>query len=166
MRWAASSWVRDRHGVAALEFALIVPVLLLLLGGVSDFGLLMWGKSELANGIAQGVQYALLTGPSVSAAAVKSAVQNGATRSGVNATVTVNVTGPACYCVSGQPAVLPSSSTALSSTYTCTGTCPTSGNAPGAYMIITVHYMYQPLMPLYSQLSNPTVAETVTVRLL
>lgn len=33
MRWAASSWMRDRHGVAALEFALIAPVLLLLLGG-------------------------------------------------------------------------------------------------------------------------------------
>jgi Flp pilus assembly protein TadG len=166
MRWADSSWTGDRRGVAAVEFALIAPILLLLLGGVADFGLLMSGKSQLANGVAQGVEYALLTGSRVSAASVQTAVQNGSARSGMSASVIVSVTGPACYCVSGQPAVLPASSTPLSSSYTCTGTCPASGQAPGAYLIITASYAYQPLMPLYSKLSNPTVTETVTLRLL
>ncbi len=155
----------DRRGVAAVEFAIVAPVLLLMLGGVTDFGLLMSGKSQLANGVAQGVQYALLVGPSVSSATVKSIVQTGSSRSGVQPAVSVTVTGPACYCVSGQPAALSTSSTALSPTYTCTGSCPGTTTSPQAFLVIQASYTYQPLMPLYSQLASPTVAETVTVKL-
>jgi Flp pilus assembly protein TadG len=165
MNGAVSSWVGDRRGLAAVEFALIAPLLLLLLGGVTDFGLMMSGKSQLANGIAQGVQYALLQGASVSAANVQAVVQNGSSRSGVKASVSVKVAGPACYCVAGQPAVLSTSSSALSPNYTCTGSCPATAAAPGAYLTITASYAYQPLMPLYNQVSNTTVSETVTVRL-
>src|SRR6185369_4201840 len=92
------SWAVDRRGIAAVEFAIIAPVLLMLLGGVTDFGLVVAGKSQLANGLAQGAQYALLQGPGVTAATVKTVVQNGSTRSGLTATVTATVTGPACYC--------------------------------------------------------------------
>lgn len=165
MKPTGALWTGDRRGVAAVEFALIAPVLLLMLGGVADFGLLMTGKSQLANGVAQSAAYALLTGVHVSAASVQTAVQSGSARAGMSASVTVNVTGPACYCVSSQPAVLPASSTPLSASYACTGTCP-SGQAPGAYLIITASYSYQPLMPLYSHLSTPIVTETVTLRLL
>jgi len=165
MNKSYSSCIGDRRGVAAVEFALIVPILLLLLGGVVDFGLLMSGKSQLANGVAQGVQYALLTGPNVSATAVQAVIQNGSTRAGIQAPVTAKVIGPACYCVSGQPAALSTSSASLSPTYTCTGTCPSPAAAPGAYLIIAASFAYQPLMPFYSQLSNPVVTETVTVRL-
>jgi Flp pilus assembly protein TadG len=160
-----ASFIRDRRGVAAVEFAIVAPVLLLLLGGVTDFGLLMSGKSQLANGIAQGVQYALLAGPKVSAATVKSIVRDGSSRSGVKPAVSVTVTGPACYCVSGQPAALSTSSTALSATYTCTGSCPVTTTSPQAFLVIKASYTYQPLMPLYSHLASPMVAETVTVKL-
>jgi Flp pilus assembly protein TadG len=158
------AWLADRRGIAAVEFALVVPVLLLLLGGVADFGLLMMGRSQLANGIAQGVQYALLIGPGVPAATVSSVVATGSARSGISATVTVEITGPVCYCVSGQPAALSGSSTALSATYTCTGTCP-DAKTPGVFLIIAANYTYRSLMPLYSHLANPTVAQTVTVQL-
>ena len=76
----------------------------------------------------------------------------------------VEITGPVCYCVSGQPTVLSGSSTALSATYTCTGTCP-DAKAPGVFLIIAANYTYRSLMPLYSRLANPTVAQTVTVQL-
>ena len=155
----------DRRGVAALEFALVAPVLLLLLGGVTDFGLVMSGKSQLANGVAQGVQYALLQGPGVSAANVKAMVQNGASRAGLAATVTVTITGPACYCVAGTPASLVASTPALSASYTCTVTCPSPAMAPGAFVTVAASYAYQPLMPFYSKLANTTVHETATARL-
>ena len=125
----------------------------------------MSGKSQLANGVAQGVQYALLKGSSVSASSVQTVVRNGSSRSGVTATVTVNVAGPACYCLLGPPVVLSTSSTALSPSYSCTGTCPAPAAAPGAFLIITASYVYQPIMPLYSKISNTTVSDTVTVRL-
>ena len=158
----SSPWVEDRRGLAAVEFALVAPVLLLILGGMIDFGLLMSGKSQLANGIAQGVQYALLQGPRVSASAVQAVVvRDGTSPSGVTATVT----GPACYCLSGSPVVLATSSTALSPSYSCTGTCPAPAALPSAFLIITASYVYQPIMPLYSKISNTTVSNTVTVRL-
>jgi Flp pilus assembly protein TadG len=160
-----SSWIGDRRGVAAVEFALVAPVLLALLGGAVDFGFMMSGKSELANGLAQGVQYAQLQGPGVSAATVKSVVQTGSSRSGVKTPVTVSVTGPACYCVSGQPAALSTTSTPLSAGNKCAGTCPGTATAPGAYLIIATSYVYQPLMPFYSNITSTTVAEAVTVRL-
>ncbi len=160
-----SRWTGDRRGLAAIEFALVAPVLLLLLGGITDFGLVRWGKSELANGIAQGVDYALLQGPSVTAASVKAMVQAGSSRSGLSPSVTITITGPACYCLSRFPASLVTPSTALSASYTCTGTCPSPAAAPGAFLTITASYVYQPLMPFYSQLSNTTVSETATARL-
>jgi Flp pilus assembly protein TadG len=159
-----SLWTADRRGVAAVEFAIIAPVLLLLLGGIADFGLVMIGRSQLANGIAQGVQYALLIGPSVSSSAVNTVVQTGAARAGITATISVQVTGPACYCVSGTPAALGTTSTAMSANYTCTNTCANS-TTPSAFIIITASYTYASLMPLYSLLSNPTVSQSITVRL-
>lgn len=172
-----SLWAGDRRGIAALEFALIVPVLLLLLGGIVDFGLATLGKSQLTNGVAQGVQYALLQGPSVTAANVKTIVQNGASRSGLAAAVAVTVTGPACYCVASAispphlctsgslTSALTSSLPVLSSSYACTGTCSSPAVAPGVFVTITARFTYQPLMPFYSKLANASVCETGIARL-
>lgn len=156
---------RDLRGVAAVEFALIAPVLLMLLGGAADFGLIMAAKSQLANGVAQGIQYTLLTGPSATAPNIRTAVQAGAARSGLTQAVTVTVNGPACYCLSGWPAVLSTTSTALSAKNTCTGTCPTGTTGPGAYARVTATFTYVPLMPFYSNIAATTVADTSTVRL-
>jgi len=159
------SWFTDRRGVAAIEFALIAPVLLLFLGGIVDFGLLTVGQSQLANGVAQAAQYALLQGPSVTAANVQAMVKSGSLRAGLNATVTPVISGPACYCVKGEPAALVTPSTPLTGTFTCTGTCPTPEAAPGAFLTITASFIYQPLMPFYSKLASTTVPESATVRL-
>jgi Flp pilus assembly protein TadG len=160
-----SSRAYDRRGVAAVEFALIAPVLLMVLAGITDFGLVEFGKSQLANGLAQGVQYALLQGASVTAANITTVVQAGASRAGLAPAVTVTVTGPACYCVSGTPAALVTPSTALSASYTCTGTCPSPEVAPGVFVTIAATFVYAPVMPLYSQLASPTVHETAIARL-
>lgn len=164
MRRRGVTWTTDQRGIAAVEFALVAPFLLILLGGAADFGLLVAGKSKLANGVAQGIQYALSTGPSVTVANLRAAVQSGAARSGVTEAVTVSVTAPACYCVSGSPAVL-AASTPLSAANTCTGTCPTGAMPPGAYVQVAATYIYQPLMPFYSGLASTTVSEAVTARL-
>ncbi|MEJ0015823.1 MAG: TadE/TadG family type IV pilus assembly protein [Acetobacteraceae bacterium] len=148
-----------------MEFALVAPILLMLFGGIVDFGLVMSSKSQLANGIAQGAQFALLRGPGVTTALVKGVVQSGAARAGLAATVTATVTGPACFCVSGQPVALVNPSTALSTTLKCAGTCPGTGVAPGTYVVISASYVYQPLMPLYSRLATTTISDSITVRL-
>ncbi|GAC1482360.1 MAG: hypothetical protein NVS2B11_07880 [Acetobacteraceae bacterium] len=154
----------DRRGIAALEFALTAPVLLIILGGIADFGLVMVGRSRLANGLAQGMQIALATGPGVTGASISAAVKAGVSRAGLAETVTVTVTGPACYCTTGSPAQL--GSKAALSGGACTSTCPAPATGPGAFVIITATYTYQPLMPLYSTLAAATVTQTTTARLL
>jgi hypothetical protein len=125
----------------------------------------MVGKSRLANAVTQGAQLALFTGAGVTASAIRTNVQNGAARAGLTEAVTVTVTGPSCYCPSGAPPVL-GSATALAAGNACTGTCPGSANGPGAFVTIVASYPYQPLMPLLSRLTTPTISESTVVRLL
>lgn len=49
----------DRRGSAAIEFALIVPVLLLFVGGLVDFGRAFYYQTELSQALRSGMQYAL-----------------------------------------------------------------------------------------------------------
>ena len=74
--------IKDRRGVAAIEFAIVAPMLLMVLAGITDFGLIRTGKSQMANGVAQGIEYALLQGPGVTAANIISMVQAGSARAG------------------------------------------------------------------------------------
>lgn len=155
----------DRAGAAALEFAIIAPLLLMVFGGIADFGRLLISNGQLANGLAQTVGYALMQGPSVSRSVIASMAKDASARSGVATSVSVMVTGPACYCLSGQPAALNASSPPLSDRFTCTGACPSPALAPGAYMTITTSCDFVPLMPFYSRLVPTRLVQTATIRL-
>ena len=50
---------RRRRGAAAVEFALMMPVILLALAGVTDFGRLVFDKMELTSAVRSGAQFAL-----------------------------------------------------------------------------------------------------------
>lgn len=50
---------RSNRGVAAIEFALIVPILLILMLGLIDYGLAMFTKMELTGAVRAGAQLAL-----------------------------------------------------------------------------------------------------------
>lgn len=144
--------IADRRASSIIEFAIIVPVLLLLLGGVVDFALSFWFKDVLGTSVEQGAEYAFLVGPGVSTSAVQTVVGR---KLSLPASA-VTVTGPSCYCINGAPA--------SASSQSCTQTCP-SGVAPGTYMTITATYTYNAVLPAYSKLSNPQLSETVMVRL-
>jgi len=144
--------LRDVRGLAAVEFALCFPALLIMLGGLADFSLAFWTKGLLANSVAQGVQYALLTGPQVSPLSVRDIIRQ---KLGLS-TSDVDVSQPSCKCVSGTPAT--------ARQQTCGLPC-LSGGLPGTYMTISARYTYTSLMPLYSKLANPVLTETATVKL-
>ena len=50
---------RSTRGVAAVEFALIAPILLILILGLVDYGLAMFVKMELTGAVRAGAQLAL-----------------------------------------------------------------------------------------------------------
>jgi len=54
--------LRDRSGNVATEFALILPVTVLMMGGLIEFGLAVNHGTSLENGARAGAQYALQKG--------------------------------------------------------------------------------------------------------
>ncbi len=52
------SALRNRRGVAALEFALVAPALFLLTIGIIDVGRMMWTASSLGHAAREGARYA------------------------------------------------------------------------------------------------------------
>jgi Flp pilus assembly protein TadG len=140
----------SRRAVAALEFALTAPFLLILLGGVTDFGFALWDKAKLADAVAIGAQYAYLNAGTGSASSVQTLV---GTTSGLSGS-SVSVTGPTSYCLAGTPPAL------VSPTTPCA-----DGTAPGKYMTITASYAYPAILPAYSMLSGKTLTESATVRI-
>jgi Flp pilus assembly protein TadG len=169
-------WARQRKGVAAVEFALIAPVLLIILGGLTDFGLVFGDQIRLDHAVSNGATYAFVAQQSassfssVSAASVQAVVQAATSLS----PVTVQIEGPEAGCIQTNSSSTPPTSSLCTATSTnCTpdsgpptyGTpCP-NGNPVGTYMVITAQYAYQPLMPFYSRLGNTTLSATATVRL-
>ena len=146
-----SIW-QDRRATAALEFAIVGPVLVALLGGAADLGLSTVSRNQLATAVADGAQFAFKAGATITAATVQNMVQASGGLTGVTAVVT----GPALYCVGGSPATL----TAATAGQTCS-----DGTAPGTYLTITASYTYQQIMPLSSTFLNTNLQQSATVRL-
>ncbi len=75
-------WIRDKRGSVITEFALILPVLLLIFGGIIDFGRAYWFKHTLTWASREGArQGAIMTPTNWNVTTVKNkvvqAVQNG-----------------------------------------------------------------------------------------
>lgn len=141
---------RTRDGTAAVEFALVAPILLLLLGGVAEFGWAVWSDSALTNAVSQAAYYAFLTGSTVSPTSIVAIAENASALNGVTATAST----PACYCASGTPL-------SLSLAASCTTTCA-DGTAPGTYTTIAAQYTVPEFLPLFSA---PQLTQSAVVRL-
>jgi Flp pilus assembly protein TadG len=92
------SFTREDSGASAVEFALIVPFLLMLCVGTFQFGLTINNYLELTDGVrAGGRQFAIsranATPYTVSVAQVKSSAAN---LTAANVAVTIKVNGTAC----------------------------------------------------------------------
>ena len=54
--------VRSQAGAELVEFALVLPLLLLVFGGIIDFGLLLQRQQVLTNAAREGARLAVLPG--------------------------------------------------------------------------------------------------------
>src|SRR3954449_11084270 len=50
---------RSRSGNVAVEFALIAPVAILMLVGITDYGMAVYDRMQLSSAVRAGIQYAL-----------------------------------------------------------------------------------------------------------
>jgi Flp pilus assembly protein TadG len=144
---------RSRNGTAALEFALCLPLLLMLTGGIADFGLLWDARGHLATAVNAGTEEALLAGTSATQTGVQAVMTAASGLTGA----TYSATALGCYCSST------SGTTVTLSSATCGTTC-SSGYTAGYYMTLTATYTYTPIMPTFSHLTTTSHTETATVR--
>ena len=179
-RAAVAAWPRDRGGrppllrwrrylrrpsryrfrdraTAALEFALATPLLVVMLGGAADFGLAEFYRTNLANAVAAGCEYAYLTGPTVTSSNIQTVVRNTMfLPAGAAANLSVVVTGPKGYCVTGSGPTM--------SAATPQSMC-SDGSTAGTYVMVTATYTNTGLMNGFMSLSSTTMSESATVRL-
>jgi Flp pilus assembly protein TadG len=126
------SCLSDRRGVAAVEFALLAPVVTTLLIGLVDFGQVIYQSMEVQVAAHAGADYAML---------------NGWNSSGV----TSAVTGATSMTINASPAPALVSACVVNGVITTTtdATCPTgsSQTTPGTYVEVYSQATFTPLIP-------------------
>lgn len=115
----------DRRGNFAIEFALALPILLLLLVGLLDLGRLSLQKSALLQGAREGAQYGILA--PTDTANIQATAKNATGITGATATASTF-----CECVSG---------TQVDCSTTCTG-----GAAIKQYVVVTTNAAFRSVL--------------------
>ncbi len=170
---------RDRKGAAAVEFALIAPVLLLILAGAIDIGQMMKIRSELNTSVSAGANRILLNGGGLSAGTAEAiasdvAFISAADTPGVSVKVTVNnaftvsMTGGAAS-ASGTASVAdqcfcPTSlGTAVewSLPVSCGAACPTGDEYAVKFLEISVSRAYNAMFGGYGFVGNSIGVKTM-----
>jgi Flp pilus assembly protein TadG len=177
------SLFRRREGAAAVELALVSPVLLVLLAGVIDFARVYHEEIELSAAVASAAQYALLNAASINSAsaATLAATLTGivANSNGVNwagASVTVNdgatsvaaagtttASGTAanansCWCPTGG-----SSNWTWGSAVTCGNACA-GGTLAGKFVTISGTRSFRAIFSGYGLINNSTLRQSAIVQ--
>jgi len=118
---------RRSRGQGIAEFALVIPIFLVMLFGIIDLGRVIWANDALANAAREGARYASVTGETYPALTttrdqVKDYTRNFAIAAGTNVTVTV------CY----------SAVAIASNTTNCSGDVDTDNAAHARGSLVTV----------------------------
>ena len=138
-----SAFLGERRGVAMIEFAVTMPLVVALLLPLADLGMGFYRKTQLMTAAEAGAQYAWRNG--YGAGTTQTIVQ-GATGFGSTAMPTTDITVTlSCKCVDKTTNLFTATNTAITPTTTaqCTGTTACSGannisDAPGAYVTVTI----------------------------
>ena len=156
-------FLRSESGASAVEFALLVPIMLLILGVMLDFGFNLVMRFSVTQAVSASANYAVVNGTSVSSTGGATLAQNLVTLvpTAIDAVVTIN-DGPKvtrtsgassssgtasnadrCYCPSVAGGVV-----SWGSSVPCGSTCASGGGFAGKYVAITGKQMYTPMFGL------------------
>ncbi|OBQ58512.1 TadE/TadG family type IV pilus assembly protein [Mesorhizobium erdmanii] len=174
----------QKAGVSAVEFALVSPVLLLILAGTADIGGSLKAKFELSSAVSAGSNYALLNGDKVNssggsalASNIATVVTSGLGSNGGNIQVTINngaslsynattstatqsgtaANADLCYCPGSSGAV------AWSTPVTCGSICSAGGIA-GKFVTIIASKPYTPIFGGFGIVSNGNITVQAVVQ--
>lgn len=177
------SLFRRRDGTAAVELALISPMMLILLAGIIDFGRVYREEIELSSAVAAAAQYALINASNVTsanaaslAATLSGIVANTSGAAWAGATVTVNA-GPTNAITGGVPAASGTAANADScwcptggsanwnwgTAVTCGSACA-GGTLAGKFVTIAGTRSFTAIFSNYGLISNGTLRQSTIVQ--
>jgi Flp pilus assembly protein TadG len=137
---------RHGRGQALTEFALVIPIFLLVLSGVLDFGFMLFSRMSVINAAREGARAGAMTAdPTTMVTAVKNRVVSAAASGGI----TVDPLNVTLACLQRTS----SSWSESTNTPKCTwslynkNTNP-SGAQPGDSVSVTINYSYKSFFPL------------------
>lgn len=178
-----AAFLGDRSGVAAVEFALISPTIILVLVGLIDLGGMLYTRFQLDAALNAAANYAQVNAANVSstngATLASTLAQLAASPSGSSSSVTINdgptasystSTGTAatssggtasnadsCYCPTGS-----GTSVTFGSSQTCGSTCSGGGYA-GKFVQLSASMNYSPIFSGYGLVSQAGTMQVSTV---
>lgn len=137
---------RDDRGASAVEFALVVPFLLVIVFGIVNFGFIFAQQLSLSNGARQAARYAVVDGPTCADIVTE----------GRNSGATIGMDGgdvPVPELGRGLGAVTPTPACATSATKPCAGT------ATGTNVTVTMTRATTWVVPIppFNLLTPPTL---------
>ena len=149
MRTTLRAILPDIRGNAAVEFALVAPMLAAALVAMIDLGIGFYEKMEVENAAQAGAEYAIARG--WNATSVANAVTASGTLAAISATPAPT---QSCGCASGTTVAAAS----------CGSVCP-SGAAAGTYVTVNAQAQYKTILS-YPGLKSPmTLSAQSIVRL-
>lgn len=137
----------DRNGASGVEFALLLPTLVLLLMGVFDYGSLAYQTMQVSAAAHAGAGYALHNG--WNASAIQSAV--------TSATPLTIVATPAPQLAT---ACITNGAMVATNAASCTG-----GATPGTYVVVNAQAAFTPMVAWNGLLMPMTITAQATVRI-
>jgi Flp pilus assembly protein TadG len=150
---------REAGGAVMVEMALLCPVILGLIAGVIDLGLMLQQRTVVETAADAGALYAaIFANPTVPInSSYQSSIQQAVTQSNTTsfgfATAIQASPAPSTQC--GCPTATFSINSA-----TCGATCPLSGLPAGTYAIVSAQSSYTPLLPWPVIMSGGAVSMT------
>jgi Flp pilus assembly protein TadG len=175
--------LRRRQGTAAVEMALVAPMLMTLMAGIVDFARAYYDEIILSASVAAAAQYALLNVASINstsaaslAATLSGIVANSNANAWANVTVTVNdgatstvtngvttASGTAanansCYCPTGSPP-----NWVWGSATACGSTCA-GGTLAGKFVTIAGSKVFSAIFIDYGLIGNITLQQNMIVQ--
>jgi Flp pilus assembly protein TadG len=146
-----------RSGVAAIELALVSPLLLILLTGIVEIGIAGFQAMQVQAAVQAGAMYAVQNGSDGLTAIELTAIGTAV----VNATGTAGITAaPAPFTFCGCPAT----TGVISQMTDCTTVCA-GNNAPGHYVKISAALPHATLMPYLNLPLPASLTASTTIRI-
>lgn len=143
-------FTRAGSGASAVEFALIAPVLCMMLIGTVDFSLWMWNQMRVGNAARAGAEYAVVKG--YDSAKISTAITSATGASAISANPAPT---QSCGCPNGTSGI---------TTMTCGSTCP-GGATAGTYVTSSAQANYSLILPWPGIINPVTLTASATVRI-